>query len=71
MQTTAAPADVPDAALVVLCDIANGDPATNGELTNEVTRARRQRNDCAAQVAALRQWRTDALRRAADALTPR
>ncbi len=60
-------ADVPDAALVTPCDIFDGDPVTNIALVTELTHVRRQRNDCAAAVAALAQWRTDALRRADEA----
>lgn len=67
----AAPADVPDAALVAPCDTADGDPATNGALIAELAHVRRQRNDCAAQIDATRQWRTDALRRAADRTEPK
>jgi hypothetical protein len=54
---------LPDAALVAPCDRSNGDVPTNGDLADELNRARRQRNDCAAQVDGVRQWRADALKR--------
>ena len=63
-----APLDVPDGALVAPCDVRNGDPETNKALISEVLHTRRQRNDCAAQVDGLRSWRSDALKRADDAL---
>jgi len=55
---------VPDAALVVPCDRANADPATNLALSIELGRARRQRDDCADRMDGLATWRADALKRA-------
>ena len=60
------PADVPDAALVAPCDTAETDPATNTALALELSVTRRQRGDCAARMDGVRQWRTDALRRAEE-----
>lgn len=64
VKSTPAPADVPDAALVAPCDTTNTDPATNVALALELAHARKQRDDCAAQVQGLSQWRKDALLRA-------
>ena len=66
----APPADVPDAALVAPCDRAEADPATNGELASELNHTRRQRNDCADRMDGVRQWRSDALKRADKANAP-
>ena len=63
------PADVPDAALVVACDTAEGDPLTNLAVANELINTRKQRDDCAARVAAIARWRADALTRAAKPAT--
>lgn len=63
-KSTPAPADVPDAALVAPCDQTNADPATNVALALELAHARKQRDDCAAQVQGIGQWRKDALLRA-------
>lgn len=65
VKTTRPPADVPDAALVAPCDKTDGDPTTNLALALELNHVRRQRDDCAAQVDGMRQWRADALKRAA------
>lgn len=59
------PADVPEASLVAPCDTTEGDPATNGDLANELNRTRRQRDDCAGRMDGVRQWRSDAIKRAA------
>lgn len=48
---------LPDAALVQPCDTSEGDPATNAALAEELTRTREQRDECAAQVKALGDWR--------------
>jgi hypothetical protein len=56
---------LPDAALVVPCDTSERPATVNGDLVDELTRTRRQRNDCAAQVEATAQWRRDAAKRAA------
>ena len=58
------PPDLPDASLVQPCDVTNVDTPTNGALAIELVHARRQRDDCAAKVDAIRQWRTDASARA-------
>jgi hypothetical protein len=58
------PADVPDASLVAPCDTSEDDPATNGDLANELNRTRRQRDDCAGRMDGVRQWRSDAIKRA-------
>ena len=61
------PADVPDAALVAPCDTSERDPATNGDLADELALTRHQRDDCAAKVDGTAQWRQDAIRRAEQA----
>lgn len=63
IETSRPPLDLPDAALVAPCDTSEGDPATNGQLVEELNTTRRQRDDCAAQVDGIRQWRSDAIRR--------
>ncbi len=63
MTVSPAPLDVPDAELVAECDRANGDPLTNLALANELNHTRRQRDDCAARMDAIRKWREDAIRR--------
>lgn len=60
----AAPADVPDAALVQPCDRANADPATNEQLATEAAHNRRQRDDCADRMDGVAAWRAHALDRA-------
>jgi hypothetical protein len=60
------PADVPNADLVAPCDTSNNPVATNGALADELARNRGQRDDCAARMDGVRQWRTDAIRRAAE-----
>ena len=64
------PADVPNADLVAACDTSNNDTPTNGAMADELARTRGQRNDCAARMDGVRQWRTDAIRRAAEAAAP-
>jgi len=64
IKSAPAPADVPDAALVAPCDTTETDPAVNVALALELAHTRKQRNDCAAQVAGIAQWRKDALLRA-------
>lgn len=63
----APPADVPDAALVAPCDVSDNPTPTNGDLAEELNRNRGQRNDCATRMVGVGQWRTDAIRRAAEA----
>jgi len=56
---------------VVPCDRSEQPIATNGEMADELTRTRRQRDDCADRIDGVRQWRGDALKRseaAANAL---
>lgn len=62
------PADVPDAALVAACDTSERPVAVNGDLTDELTRTRSQRDECAGQMDGVREWRTNALKRAAEPL---
>lgn len=59
------PPDLPDAALVVPCDTAEGDPATVGQLADELTHTRKQRDDCAARMGGVASWRAGAIKRAA------
>jgi hypothetical protein len=61
---------VPDAALVAPCDTSNNPTATNGDLADELARNRGQRDDCAARMSGVAQWRADAIRRAAEANVP-
>lgn len=58
------PPDLPDAALVQPCDTAETDPANNGQLANELSRTRRQRDDCATRMGGVATWRADAAKRA-------
>lgn len=60
----APPADVPDASLVVACDTSDNPTPTNGTMADELSRNRGQRNECAVRMDGVRQWRTDALKRA-------
>lgn len=62
--------DLPDAALVQPCDTTERPATVNGDLVDELSRTRRQRNDCAAQVEGSAQWRRDAVKRAADRNKP-
>lgn len=61
------PADVPDASLVAPCDTSEQDIPTNGDMANELNRTRRQRDDCAGRMDGVRQWRSDAIKRAETA----
>jgi len=61
---------LPDAALVQPCDTTERPAATNGDLVDELGRTRRQRNDCAAQVEGMAQWRVDAAKRAEERNNP-
>lgn len=63
VKSTPAPLDVPDAALVAPCDTSEEDPAVNVALALELARTRRQRDDCAAKVDGVAQWRKDAIQR--------
>jgi hypothetical protein len=63
-----APADVPDAALVGPCDTSEQSVKVNGDLTDELTRTRAQRDECAGRMDGVRQWRGDAIKRAEGAL---
>lgn len=56
-------ADLPDAALVAACDTSDRPTATNGDLADELSRTRQQRNGCAAQVDGVRTWREQAAER--------
>ena len=58
--------DLPDESLVTPCDTTEKAVEVNADLVDELNRTRRQRNDCAAQVDGVRQWRRDAAKRAAD-----
>jgi hypothetical protein len=60
------PADVPDAALVAACDTSDNPTATNGAMADELSRNRGQRNECAVRMDGVRQWRSDAIKRASD-----
>lgn len=57
-------ADVADEALVAPCDTRDAPWTLNGELLEALGITKRQRNDCAAQVDALRRQRSEALERA-------
>ena len=57
--------DLPDEELVAACPTDNRDFVTNGDMFAELTRNRKQRDDCAAQVNAARQWRDEARARVA------
>lgn len=54
-------------ALVTPCDRTNGDPATNGQLVQEVINVRKQRDDCADRMDGVAKWRSDAAARYAAA----
>lgn len=64
------PADVPDAAIVAPCDRTERDFATNGAMVDELAVTRKQRNDCASKIDGVRQWRSNAIKRA-EALAPK
>jgi len=64
VKVTPRPADLPDPQLVEPCDQRNTDPATNAALADELAVARDQRDRCAAKVDGMRQWRSDAAKRA-------
>lgn len=57
-------ADVADEALVAPCDTRDAPWRLNGELLEALGITKRQRNDCAAQVDALRRQRAEAIERA-------
>ena len=58
--------DLPDASLVTPCDTAETNVERNGDMLAELTRTRRQRDDCAGQVNSLGEWRKDAAARTAE-----
>ena len=49
--------NLPDAALVAPCDVANAQVTTTEEIVAALLHTRTQRDECAAQVAALAAWR--------------
>jgi hypothetical protein len=57
-------ADVPDESLVAPCDTRDPPWTLGGELIEALGVTKRQRNDCADQVAALARHRAEALERA-------
>ncbi len=59
--------DLPDASLVVDCDTTEQGIATNLDMSDELSRTREQRDECAAHMKAVAQWRQDAVKRAAEA----
>lgn len=61
-----APLDLPDAALVAPCDTSERPVAVNGDLAEELNHTRAQRDECAGRMDGVRQWRSDAIRRAED-----
>jgi hypothetical protein len=63
------PVDVPDGALMAPCERSETDPATNAALATELSRTRRQRDDCADRMDGVARWRADALKRAASDAT--
>jgi hypothetical protein len=70
IQPAIPPADVPNADLVAACDTSDSATPTNGAMADELARNRGQRNDCATRMDGVRQWRTDAMRRASEAAAP-
>lgn len=55
--------DLPDAALVIPCDTSERDVVTNGDMADELSRTREQRDTCAGQVRGLATWRAGAVER--------
>lgn len=68
---TPAPADLPDASLIAPCDVTEGNPENNGELSDELIRTRGQRDRCAAQIEGVAQWRSDAIKRVGSLPKPK
>lgn len=54
---------LPDASLVQDCDTSERDVPTNGDLANELSITRQQRDACSRQVKGLKMWRDETAKR--------